>query len=352
MRAALFRGLPKGFKAGHGSLGPEQRLSVEDVPRPVPGRGEVLVRTSACGVCATDLHYLHGIPTFQTPPVILGHEISGVVEELGPESVGVKVGDPVLIPAVVSCGHCPACQVGRDNICERGTMFGNHRDGGFAEYVRAPANYVVPVPSRIPLVDSSLVADALSTPFHAVKNRGQVRAGETVAVFGCGGVGLNAVQSAVAFGAMVIAVDIDDRKLALAKRLGAAEVVNSSSGETAKKIRGLTGGGVDAAFEVVGRPDVLQTAFDSVRTGGRLVTVGYSEQEWPLKVSRVMFREISVLGSLGCRSAEYPVILRLVEQGRLQLAPLISSKLRLDQVNEALENLEKGTVLGRQVVVF
>lgn len=352
MRAALFRGLPNGFQAEHGSLGPDQRLFIEEVPRPVPGRGEVLVRTAACGVCATDLHYLHGVPTFKKPPVILGHEISGTVEEVGEGPSPVKVGDRVLIPAVVACGHCAACRVGRDNICENQIMFGNHEDGGFAEYVRAPARYVLKLPASLPLAESCLIADAVSTPFHAVKNRGAVKVGERVAVFGCGGVGINAVQSAVACGASVIAVDLDDRKLELAKRLGAVEGFNPRNTEVPKAIRSLTGGGVDAAFEVVGRPDVLQSAFESVRAGGRLVTVGYSEAEWSLKVNRVMFREISIVGSLGCRTAEYPTILRLVERGILQLDPIVSGKLSLERVNEALVNLEKGTVVGRQMVVF
>lgn len=352
MRAARFHGLPAGFRPVHGKLSPEQHLVVEDVERPVPLMGEVLVRTAACGVCATDLHYLHGTPTFAKPPLTLGHEISGTVEELGAGVEGLKTGDHVLIPAVLPCGSCTACRTGRDNICERMTMFGNHREGGFAEFVRAPVGYVVPLPPSLPLVESALVADALSTPFHAVKNRGAVRAGETVAVFGCGGVGLNAVQSAAALGGIVIAVDVDDRKLALARQLGAQEVVNATAKDVVRKVRGLTDGGVDVAFEVVGRPDVLQTAFDSVRSGGRLVTVGYSEEDWKLKVSRVMFREISVLGSLGCRSAEYPVILRLVASGRLQLAPLVSARLPLERINEALGNLEAGTVLGRQVITF
>ncbi len=352
MRAARFHGLPSGFVPKHGVLSPEQRLVVEEIPRPEPRAGEVLVRTAACGICATDLHYLHGTPTFRSPPVTLGHEISGTVESLGPEVEGIHVGDPVLVPAVVSCGQCIPCRTGRDNICERMTMFGNHRDGGFAEYVTAPAAYVVPLPEGLPLVESALVADALSTPFHAVKNRAQVRAGENVAVFGCGGVGLNAVQSAAAFGASVIAVDVSEEKLALAKALGARETLNPAQGEVPKKIRKLTGGGVDAAFEVVGRPDVLQSAFESVRPGGRLVTVGYSEEDWTLRVNRVMFREISIIGSLGCRSAEYPVILKMVREGRLQLAPLISARFRLEEINDALANLEHGKALGRQVAVF
>lgn len=338
MRAALFHG-------------PHERLTVEEVPRPRPGPREALVRVAACGVCATDLHYLHGTPTFMKPPVILGHEISGTVEEPG-GSPSLKKGDRVIVPSVVPCGHCVACGVGRDNICENVRMFGNHVNGGFAELVAAPADYLVKLPASLPLVESSLVTDAISTPFHAVKNRAQVRAGERVAVFGCGGVGINAVQAAVAFGASVVAVDLDPRKLDLARELGAVEALNAKGADVPRTIRKLTGGGVDVALEVVGKPATLQAAFDSVRSGGRLITVGYSEEDWTLRASRVMFREISVIGSLGCRFAEYPTILRMVERGQIKLGPVAGSRLPLEHINEALDGLEKGTVAGRQIVVL
>lgn len=332
--------------------GPGKILAIEEVEVPTIGPGEVLVRTAACGVCATDLHYLHGTPTFKKPPLILGHEVSGRIEKLGPDVADVAEGDTVLVPAVVSCGVCTACKRGRDNICERMMMLGNHADGGFAEFVKVPHKGLVKLPPELPLVESSIVSDAVSTPFHAVKNRGCVRAGEWVAVFGCGGVGINAVQIAAALGALVIAVDIDSRKLALARQLGAAETVHAQEMDAVKVIRAVAGGGADAAFEVVGKPQVLEQAFNSVRSGGRLVSVGYSEEDWTFRVSRAMFREISVLGSLGCPSAEYPSILRLVRAGKIRLDPVISERLPLVQINDALKRLEEGAVIGRQLITF
>ena len=208
----------------------------------------MVVRVAACGVCATDLHYLHGTPTFKKPPMGLGHEISGTIEEVHDGASSFTKGDRVLVPAVLSCGACMNCREGRVNICENMRMVGNHVDGGFAEFVSVPARMLFKLPSELPLQESSVISDAVSTPFHAVKNRGGVRAGEWVAVFGCGGVGINAVQTAVALGGIVIAVDIDDKKLDLAKRLGAAETVNASAKDASKVIRGMTIGGVDAAF--------------------------------------------------------------------------------------------------------
>lgn len=332
--------------------GPGQDLEVADVPLPTLERGDVLVRTAACGVCATDLHYMHGTPTFKKPPLILGHEVSGVVAKVSEGVADYFGGERVLVPAVLSCGSCANCREGRDNICERMAMVGNHIDGGFAEYLKVPARMLYRLPAELPIQESAVISDAMSTPYHAVKNRGMVRAGDFVAIFGCGGVGINAVQIAAAFGATVVAVDVDERKLELARRLGASVTFNSKEADTVKGIRSLTGGGVDVAFEIVGRPEVLDLAFSSVKTGGRLVSVGYSERNWDFKVSRVMFREITVIGSLGCRSSEYPRIIEMVRSGKLKLSPVISEKLPIDGVNEALRKLEAGTVIGRQVVTF
>lgn len=332
--------------------GPGKSLQVEDVQVPSLERGDVLVRTAACGVCATDLHYMHGTPTFKKPPLILGHEVSGLVEEVSDGVVGYSEGERVLVPAVLSCGSCANCRDGRDNICERMAMVGNDIDGGFAEFLRVPARTLFKLPAELPLQESAVISDALSTPFHAVKNRGMVRAGDLVAIFGCGGVGLNAVQIAAAFGATVVAVDIDDKKLELAKRLGASATFNSKEVDVVKEIKSLTGGRVDVAFEIVGRPEVLELAFSSVKTGGRLVSVGSSERNWDFRVGRLMYREMSVVGSFGCRSSEYPRIIEMVRSGRLKLDPVISRKLPLEEVNVALQNLEAGTALGRQMVTF
>ncbi|MFA0751378.1 MAG: hypothetical protein SLRJCFUN_001781, partial [Candidatus Fervidibacter sp.] len=167
--------------------GPYQPLRVEDVPTPTPGPGEVLVRVAACGVCHTDLHYIdHGTPTFKKPPLILGHEVSGTVAQVGPDVETFRPGDRVLLPTVLPCRACRMCHMGRENICENMRMFGNHIDGGFAEYVVAPAQDLFPLPESIPLEEGAIIADALTTPFHAVVYRGQVRPRDRVAVIGCG----------------------------------------------------------------------------------------------------------------------------------------------------------------------
>jgi alcohol dehydrogenase, propanol-preferring len=328
MKAALFDGSPK--------------LAIKDVPVPTAGAGEVLIKVAACGLCHTDLHYLdHGVPTFKKPPLILGHEISGVVASAGSGVKDWKEGDRALIPPVLTCGKCAMCRRGRENICESMEMLGNHRDGGFAEFVAAPVKDLVRLPGNLPLAESSIISDAVSTGFHATVVRGKVRAGETVAVFGCGGVGMNVVQCAALQGARVIAVDLDERKLELAMTLGAADAVNAKEGDVPKTIKKRTGGGADAAFEVIGNPAVQRQAFESLRRGGRLVLVGYSDKIMELPAGKTMFFEMDVIGSLGCRPVDYARLVSLVSEGKLQLTPLVTSRHPLSDINEAYDRLRR-----------
>ncbi len=324
--------------------GPNQPLKLQEVDTPTPKPGEILVKVAACGVCHTDLHYIdHGVPTFKKPPMILGHECSGTVAELGEGVDNFRKGDKVLLPAVLTCGVCDFCRTGRENICEKMVMFGNHVDGAYAEYVIAPAKDVFRLPDEIPLQEGSIIADAISTPFHAVKNRGEVRPGDTVVVFGCGGIGVNVVQVAAAAGGTVIAVDISEAKLEWARKLGATHTVNPSKVEKlGKEIRKLTGGGADVAFEAIGKPETIQSAFGTLRKGGRLVVVGYSAEDIKLSAARIMFFEMEVVGSLGCRPVDYPRLIEMARVGKIKVAELVTHKLPLSEINEALEMLRRG----------
>lgn len=334
MKAAVFRG-------------PHQPLAVEEVPTPVPGAGELLIAVAGCGVCHTDLHYLdHGTPTFKPPPMILGHEVAGTIARAGPGTTNLAEGDRVLVPAVLSCGYCALCRSGRENICENNRMLGNHMDGGFAEYLVVPAKDVFRLPDDVPLVEGAIIADAVTTPFHAVVRRGRVTPGDWVAVVGCGGVGLSLVQIAAAVGGRVIAVDINDRKLAAASRFGAMATINPSRApKFDKDIRGLTGGGADLAFEAVGKAATQEAALNCLRTGGRLVLVGYSPDTLPLNAGRVMFREIDVIGSLGCRPVDYPRAIELVRQGRIRLQELVTHRFPLASIADAFDQLRGGDAI-------
>lgn len=327
--------------------GPDRPISIEEWPTPEPGPGQVLVRMAGCGVCHTDLHYIdHGTPTFKQPPMVLGHEISGTVERLGADVTRFAVGDRVLIAAVTCCGVCDACQEGRGNVCAHGEMLGNHIDGGYAEFVVAPAKDTFHLPDAIPLEDGSIIADAITTPYHAVVNRGRVRPGDAVVVFGCGGVGLNVIQMASALGARVVGVDLAEDKLRWAEKLGAHATLDPSSVDRVdKELRKLTGGGADIAFEVVGKPGTQELALSALKTGGRAVFVGYSPDTMTLNSGRVMFRELEVVGSLGCRPVDYPRVIELVAQGRLKLSELVTHRFPLDEIHEALDTLRSGSAI-------
>jgi len=338
MKAAIF----------HGS---GQPLTVEEVPTPSPAAEEVLIRVAACGVCHTDLHYLdHGTPTFKPPPMILGHEVSGTIEEVGSAVEGFALGDRVLAAAVLSCGVCEACRTGRENICANSVMLGNHTDGGYAEFMAVRAKDVFSLPEEIPLVEGSVIADAVTTPYHAVVNRGRVTPGDWVVVVGCGGVGLNVVQMASAVGARVVAVDIAPAKLEWAAKLGAVHTIDSGSVDRVdKEVRRLTGGGADVAFEVVGKAATQETALACLATGARLVLVGYSPEKMSLNAGRVMFREMEIVGSLGCRPVDYPRVIELVRQGRVRVEELVTQRHSLDDIADAFDAARAG--LGVRGVV-
>jgi 6-hydroxycyclohex-1-ene-1-carbonyl-CoA dehydrogenase len=331
-----------------------QLLKIENVPVPGITDNDVLVKVAACGLCRTDLHYIHGLPTAKKPPIILGHEISGTVSELGARVTKFKKGDRVLIPPVFACGTCHYCRTGRGTICEKQTMVGNHRDGGFAEYVAVPASDIFSLPEPIPLHEGAIIADAISTPYHAVVNRGRVQPGENVLVIGCGGVGLSLVQMATLAGGNVTAVDIFDEKLEQAKKFGATGVINAKNVESVSKaVKKSTGGGADIAFEVIGNPPTIEEAFKAVRWGGRVIVVGYSHEDVKFNAGRIMFCEIEIKGSLGCGLQDYPKIIEMARHGKLKIKEMVTHRYKLDEINEGFKLLEKGDPsLIRSIVVL
>lgn len=323
--------------------GPHAPLQIGALPTPEARDGEVLVKVTACGLCHTDLHYMdHGVPTFKTPPLVLGHEISGTIVRVGAGVAEARVGTSVLLAPVTSCGECAMCRTGRENVCARQRMLGNTIDGGFAEYVVAPARDAFEVPESVPLEEACVVADALTTAFHGVTRRARVEPGEVVAVIGCGGLGLNVIQVAALVGARVIAVDVDPRKLALAKELGASLTVDAREGDAPKRIRTETGGGAHVAVEAIGNPKTQEQALASLRTGGRMLMLGSAAENMSLQGGRVMYRELSIIGTLGCRPIDFPIVLDLVKRGKLSIGPLVTHRHTLETINEGFDALRTG----------
>jgi 2-desacetyl-2-hydroxyethyl bacteriochlorophyllide A dehydrogenase len=222
-------------------------------------------------------------------------------------------------------------------------MLGNDVDGAFAEYILAPDYGVFDLPEEIPLEEGSVIADAITTPFHAVNVRGRVQPGDNVVVIGCGGIGVNVVQMAAAVGARVVAVDLSEEKLEWASKLGAAQTINPAEVERVDKaVRKATGGGADVAFECIGLPETQEQAFASTRNGGRLVLVGFSAKPMTLNSGRAMYREMEIVGSLGCRAADYPRVIEMARQGTIVTTEIVTARFALDEVNEAFDHLRAG----------
>jgi S-(hydroxymethyl)glutathione dehydrogenase/alcohol dehydrogenase len=352
--------------------GVQQPLEVEPLEVRDPREGDVLVRLGASGVCHSDLHAITGdIP--MPIPCVLGHEGAGTVEAVGPGVKGLKRGDHVVLNWVPFCGSCWYCQSGNNYLCETGYVKAMaaevfHRNGttigtfagigSMAEYTVVPETAAIPIDHDIPFDRACLIGCGVMTGVGAVVNTAHVQAGQSVAVFGAGGVGLNVVQGAVLAGANpIIAVDLNERKLGFAKQFGATHTVNAGSTDPVEAIKELTGGrGADFAFEVIGIPDVITQAFMAVRRGGKAVVVGVPPAASMVSVPGFFLplAEKSLIGSLygsANMARDVPRLIGLYRAGRLKLDELITRRYKLAQVNEAFEAMKKGEVV-RGVITF
>ncbi|MDT7944623.1 MAG: zinc-binding dehydrogenase [Dehalococcoidia bacterium] len=252
---------------------PSSPLLIEEVPVPTPSPGEALVRVLAAGVCGSDRHMFRGQLPVANTPIVLGHEIAGTVEAIGPGVQGVEPGQAVIVRPGIPCGRCRACQAGDDNLCPQQKVLGVSEDGGFAQYVRAPMDTLVPLPEGIPFEVGAILADAVATPYHALVVRGRLKEGERVLIIGPGGVGLHAVLLARALGAdVVVASDVRPQALQRAGEMGAHHTILAS--ETLHNEVQHLMGGVDLALDCVGQRETLMEAVRSLRPGGRAVIVG------------------------------------------------------------------------------
>lgn len=351
-------------------------LVLEDVVQAGPKEGEVLVKVAACGVCHTDLHVIKGEVAFPNP-CVLGHEISGWVEEVGTGVEGLSAGDQVACSFIMPCGKCRHCVRGLEDLCEeffaRNRLKGQLYDGssrlsdasgepiamysmaGLAEYAVVPTTGVFRLPENVPLEQAAILGCSVFTSYGAVHNVGEVSAGDTVAVVAVGGIGLNIVQMAAAHGAeRIIAVDIDDEKLELARRMGATDTVNSKNEDPNEVIRALTDGhGVDVALEAFGSAATVRTAVELVDDGGKVVLVGIAPAgvEAQINIAHLVRRKIQIRGSYGARaSQDMPGVLELVAEGRLRLDDLVTDTYSFADADKAYKDLDARRIRGRAVV--
>ena len=321
-----------------------RELSVEAINVPSIGDHDVLVKVKASGICHSDLNYRDGVGQVGRLPITLGHEIAGVVAETGREVQNPKKGDRVSVHYVISCGHCKFCTGGLETYCEQYQMIGKDVDGGFAEYLSIPASNALPLPESVPFEQGAILGCAVSTAYHALK-RARVTPTDTVVVYGVGGLGVHAVQlaSAVFRAQNVIAVDMLDHKLTLAQKLGAKGVVNASLEDPAEKIRELTDGcGADVVLDFVGRRATIQKSIDCAAKGGRVVVIGISSEEVQISpYSTIIGKEVELLGVNDHLKSELTELINLVGRGRIDLSPSITDRLKLEEVNQGMQILEK-----------
>jgi alcohol dehydrogenase len=352
-------------------------LAIEQVELDGPGPGEVLIKIAAAGLCHSDLSVINGDRPRPTP-MLLGHEASGVVEELGPGVDDLQKGDHVVMVFVPSCGHCPPCSEGRPALCEPGAVANTagtllsgarrlHRNGGdvhhhlgvsgFAEFATVSRRSLVKIDKELPLDEAALFGCAVLTGVGAVINTAKMPAGATAAVIGLGGVGLSSLLGAIAAGARrVIAVDLSDDKLGLARQLGATDTFNAGSPEAANEVRAATSGGVDFAFEMAGSVRAMDLAYRITRRGGTTVTAGLPPPTHTFALPQVnlVAEERTVKGSyIGTcvPTRDLPRYIELYRRGKLPVDRLMSDHLKLDQINLGFDRLHEGKAV-RQVVLI
>jgi len=329
--------------------GPKRPLTLEEVPRLDPRPGEVLVRVGAAGICHTELHFLSGLLDLGVAPLTLGHEVVGRVEKTGHGVTAPVEGDRVIVYYYVGCEKCSHCLVGDENLC--GALraeYGFVSDGGFAEYVTVPARNAVRLPDHLSDEAAAPIGCAVTTAVHAA-GLARLTLGDVVLVYGVGAVAFGLIQLARLAGAEVIAVSRRRAKLAKAKALGAAHVLDATEGRVAERVRELTHGhGADVIFEMVATQETMQTCTQAIAKRGRLVFIGYSEDTYTVHPIQLVITEASVMGSVGNTLGELVRAVDLVARGKV--GTVVDRVLPLARFQEGIDALAKGELIGRAVL--
>lgn len=318
-------------------------LELQELEIPKVGSRDVLVQVKAAGICHSDAHYRTGISRVDPLPLTLGHEVSGVVAEAGKETSHFKKGDRVCLHYMATCGHCAYCDLGSEQFCTTGKMIGKYRDGGYAEYILVPERSVFHLPEEVSFEQGAVMMCSSATSLHAL-NKTRIKAGESIAIFGIGGLGVSAIQLAKALGASeIFAVDIRESKLALAKKLGAIPI-SAAAGNPLAEIAKLTSGrGVDVALELIGLPLTMKQAVQSLAIMGRAGLVGLTQKTFEISpYSEVLNKEAEIIGVSDHLASEIPQLLNFARTGKLNLSGLIETvPLHAGSINDVLNRLEE-----------
>ena len=334
---------------------PRGSLQVETLPDPACPKDGAIVRMMACGVCRSDHHAWVGVDPDVHFPHVMGHEMAGVIEEVGPDCT-LQIGQRVTAPFILGCGTCSDCQNGNATICETQNVIGFTMQGAFAELIAVPnADFnLIPLPDDLDYEIAAGMGCRVTTAYRAVAERGALQAGETMAVFGAGGVGLSAVMIGKALGAEVIAVDISPDALAMAEKLGADHLVNPNDGDAALQIMEITHGGVDLAIEALGREVTYDMGLRAMRKLGRYVQVGMptgadATPTLPL-LDLVYARQLSLHGTRGIAPQGFASLLDLVEKSDMPLGALVTDRIDLMGVEPVLRAMDGTQAAGISVV--
>ena len=334
-----------------------QPLTIRNVLDPVPGKAGVVLRVKACGICRSDWHGWMGNDPDIKLPHVPGHELSGVVEEVGSDVRLWKGGERVTLPFVCGCGTCGQCISGNQQVCDQQFQPGFTAWGGFAEFVAidyADTN-LVRLPDEIDFVTAASLGCRFITSFRAVVDQGKVSAGQWVAVHGCGGVGLSAIMIASALGANVVAVDIADDKLEFATSVGAAAVVNGLAQDVVEAVRETTGGGADVSIDALGSPETCFNSISCLRKRGKHIQVGIMEagqHQTVIPIDLVIARELEIVGSHGMQAHRYAEMFEMIRQGKLEPQKLIGKTVSLEDSMAELVNMNRFDGMGVTVIVY
>jgi D-arabinose 1-dehydrogenase-like Zn-dependent alcohol dehydrogenase len=318
----------------------KDNATLEDVPIPSVGRNDVLVKIQGIGVCRSDLHMILGTFAIDNLPVTMGHEGSGIVEQVGEDVTNVKKGDRVGIFYVQVCGECIYCVTGRENLCIKQRNLGFNLDGTWAEYLVVHSRSVLKLPDNVPFAEAALAGCAVVTAFHA-NLAGEVKAGNSVAIIGMGGVGFNGLQWSRYFGASpIIVVDIDQNKLERAKQSGADYVINSREEDPVEGIRRLTNGeGVDVAFEYIGLKPTIEQMIRSTKIGGTAVMVGISGSKIEIDALDFLGKGSHLKAVNNHTRSQMMTVLSLMGAKRIDVSKSISSRMKLSEADKAVDIL-------------
>jgi len=330
----------------------KQPLELEELEVPVPGLDEVLIQVMACGIDGTDLKLLDGFGYVPELPFIMGHEVAGMVAEVGSQVTDFKPGDRVVVYTFHYCDKCLLCRTQHEELCvnmKHPSLGAGGKHGGYAEYLKIRPRQLVPIPKHIPWPDAAVCCDAGLTSIHAV-DRGRVKLGETVVIIGVGGVGSMMIQLVKLAGARAVAVVRSERRAQRAREMGADEVLNSRQVDIPKTIHKLTDGlGGDCVIDCVGTEETMTYGVDALRHGGRLVIVGYTPERYSLNGKQIAQNELEIIGSRAGRRQDLVNIVRLVAEGRIK--SIVTDLYPLEEATDALAFLRAGKALGRVVLL-